>query len=61
MQIARTLANKFALTLGVAGPLLSGIAIGTTCVLSAPAASVVAPTVAPVAMHYDSTPTMHYD
>jgi hypothetical protein len=57
MQIARGLAQKIALTLGVAAPLLSGIAVATVNVATAPAASVVAPAAA--AVH--SSPKMFID
>ena len=57
MQIARGLAQKIALTLGVAAPLLSGIAVATVNVATAPAASVVAPAAA--AAH--SSPKMFID
>jgi hypothetical protein len=52
MQIARLLAKKIALTLGVASPLLSGIAAVSINMATVPAASVVAP---PAAMaHYSA-------
>jgi len=59
MQIARTLAQKIAISLGVAAPLLSGIAVASAAVATVPAASVVAPT--SVAMSSNSTPNMHYN
>jgi hypothetical protein len=59
MQIARTLAQKIAISLGVAGPLLSGIAVTTVSVATVPAASAVAPP--GIAMSYNSTPKMSYN
>ena len=59
MQIARTLAQKIAISLGVAGPLLSGIAVASVSVATVPGAAVVAPT--SIAMSYTSAPNMHYN
>lgn len=58
MQIARTLAQKIAISLGVAAPLLSGIAVASATVATVPGASVVAPT--SIAMSYSSAPRMSY-
>ncbi len=59
MQIARTLAQKIALSLGVAGPLLSGIAVVSVNVATVPAASAVAPS--GIAMSYNPAPHMSYN
>jgi hypothetical protein len=59
MQIARTLAKKIALTAGVAGPLVSGVAIVSLNVATVPAASVVAP-VTSIAMYHSSVPGMYH-
>ena len=58
MQIARTLAQKIAISLGVAAPLLSGIVVASASVATVPGASVVAPT--SIAMTYSSKPHMTY-
>jgi hypothetical protein len=60
MQIARLLARKIALAAGVAGPLLSGMAVVTINVATVPAASVVAPGTS-IAMFHDGTPGMFHD
>jgi len=59
MQIARLLAKKIALTAGVAGPLLSGIAVVSINVATVPAASVAPGTT--IAMMHDGTPGMMHD
>ena len=56
MQIARTLAQKIAITVGVAAPLLSGIAVASVNVT---AGSAVAPTV--IAMSHNATPGMSHN
>jgi hypothetical protein len=56
MQIARTLAQKIAITVGVAAPLLSGIAVASANVTAGPA---VAPTV--IAMTHNATPLMTHN
>lgn len=53
MQIARTLAQKIALTLGIATPLLFGVAATTASVAGAP-------TVPPVAMSFSSHSNMSF-
>jgi hypothetical protein len=60
MQIARLLAKKFALTAGVAGPLLTGIAVVSVNVATVPAATVIAPT-STVAMFHNSAPGMFHN
>lgn len=56
MQIARTLAQKIAITVGVAAPLLSGLAVTSVNVT---AGSAVAPSV--IAMTHDAAPLMTHD
>ena len=60
MQIARLLAKKIALTLGVASPLLSGIAVVSVNVATVPAATAIAPA-SVVAMSHNGAPGMSHN